>query len=681
MSTVISSDMRQMALDLTSLLYEERGKTEPNVYPIDNQFPEAFANALSRREVYNKHLFRPNTYLHKWWARRCGTTFRTILKQLVTHPARNDYYAPGGLEGKIILDPMMGGGTTLHEAIRMGASVIGVDVDPIPILQARATLSRVSMAAMTEAFQQFAGHLRSQLGHFFQTECPYCQHTVDMQYALYGVRKRCRCGEVVQVDQFELRREKERIFHLLPKTWEVSDGSWKSASGLTVKPRLIAKKETHCAACGQKYQDLLEFPYYERYAPVAIAGLCPEHGFFFRAPSLADLSRIEEADMLRSTLDFGDVVGFKVQGGPKSRDLLRRGVNSYLDLFSSRQLLYLHHAIRTVQNFEDALKLNLALLVSTSIEFNSMLCGYKGWAQNRPGAIRHVFAHHAYSFPYTAAENNPINQRKASGNLQSLFASRIVRGRKWAIQPVERLLTKHGKTKLVKIPGELDGGVEAKGFDELLSQPQSFLLFYRDARQLPISDNSVDFVVTDPPYYDSIQYSDLATFFRVWLAHLLPDEMDWHYDQTNSAVANVQNGKSQFQDVLGGIFRECHRVLSPNGRMVFTYHHWDPNAWADLTIILKKADFHLINSYVVFSENPISVHIRDLNAIKHDTILVFAKRRDQALKSWNPLKQIDTTDSESFCRQCGEALGWLLEDSFDETKIRTIWKELIRGKE
>jgi adenine-specific DNA methylase len=38
-----------------------------------------------------------------------------------------------------------------------------------------------------------------------------------------------------------------------------------------------------------------------------------------------------------------------------------------------------------------------------------------------------------------------------------------------------------------------------------------------------LADNSVDFIVTDPPYFDSVQYSDLAAFFRVWLRQLLPD--------------------------------------------------------------------------------------------------------------------------------------------------------------
>ncbi|MEK7323837.1 MAG: DNA methyltransferase, partial [Chloroflexota bacterium] len=153
---------------------------------IDESFPEKFANQLAQQEAFNKHLFRPNTYLHKWWARRCGSTFRTILKQFVPDPQRRDYYAPGGLEGKTVLDPMMGGGTTLHEAIRLGANVIGADIDPIPVVQARATLTQASLKDLQTDFAQFFDDLYHKVGEYFQTECPHCEQTLDAQYTLYG---------------------------------------------------------------------------------------------------------------------------------------------------------------------------------------------------------------------------------------------------------------------------------------------------------------------------------------------------------------------------------------------------------------------------------------------------------------------------------------------------------------
>jgi putative DNA methylase len=649
---------------------------------IDRQFPEEFADTLSRLEVYNKHLFRPNTYLHKWWARRCGSTFRTILKQFAADPKQRNYYAPGGLEGKIVPDPMMGGGTTLHEAIRLGANVIGADIDPIPVIQARASLLDVDLSHLQAAFDRFFEDLHNQVGQFFQTECPECDKKSDVQYMLHGLRKRCRCGEVVQIDSFLLRQEKQRDFRICPIGWQIVTGDCQAEPDLKKFPRLIAKTEPTCAVCEGKYQELLDIPFYKRYVPIAIVGTCDQHGLFLRSPGTSDISRIHQADALRSTLDFIPIEDFAVQNGPKSGDLIRHAVLNYLETFSSRQLLYLHRAIQSLSQFERPVRLNLALLVSTSLEFNSMLCGYKGSAKNRPGAIRHVFALHAYSFPYTAAENNPVNCRKSSGNLQQLFQDRIVRGRRWSTRPVERRIDSVGTVSMVEVPGEWDGGVEACGQADLAQGSHRFWLIHGDSSRLPVGSDSVDFVVTDPPYYDNVQYSDLAAFFRVWLAHLLPDEINWRYDEQRSAVATKSdNGDTSFLTGLSGIFRECARVLKPNsGRLVFTFHHWDPKAWAELTIALQSARFRLMNVHVVFSENPVSVHINNLNAIQHDAILVLETGDKAVIPHWVTFDSIDTSDSAVFCWQCGAALGWMLENNMSASEIRTQWKELIQDK-
>lgn len=673
--------MRQLALDnlvLPSFIENDLSEGE---YAIDSIFHEKFADTLSRLEAYNKHLFRPNTYLHKWWARRCGSTFRTILKQFITDPNRRDYYAPKGLEGKIILDPMMGGGTTLHEAIRLGANVIGADIDPIPVVQARASLSPLTLRDLRAAFHLFFEELYSQIGRFFITECPHCARKVDSQYTLYGSRKKCSCEEVVQIDQFDLRHEANRTIRILPSSWIISDNV-NEPEGTPKPVRLITRDEKICPKCNQKYQELLDVPYYQRYTPIAIAAVCPKHGFVFHAPGQSDLDKIKQADDLRANLELGEIKKFAVQNGPKSGDLLRRNIVSYLDLFTSRQLLYLDRAIHLLKNYKGPIRLNLALLISTSLEFNALLCGYKGWAQNRPGAIKHVFSHHAYLFPYTAAENNPLNPQRSSGNLQSLFKDRLERGRRWALAPVERRFDQNGKINLFKIQSEFDGGTEVTDQNELKTGNQKFLLLRGNSSQLPVDDESVDFVVTDPPYYDSVQYSDLAAFFRVWLACLLPDEIDWNYDETQSAVATKSNGlDKQYVTILSGIFKECGRVLKKDsGRMVFTFHHWDANAWADLTIALKSAGFRLVNTYVLFSENPISIHIQYLNAIKHDSILVLARDGQYVARTWPALEQIDTRDSETFCRQCASALGGFLESNYPPDEIRKTWKQLIQGR-
>ena len=44
------------------------------------------------------------------------------------------------------------------------------------------------------------------------------------------------------------------------------------------------------------------------------------------------------------------------------------------------------------------------------------------------------------------------------------------------------------------------------------------------AAALPFEEAAVDCIVTDPPYYESVPYSDLSDFFYVWLRRCLGDQ-------------------------------------------------------------------------------------------------------------------------------------------------------------
>jgi adenine-specific DNA methylase len=43
------------------------------------------------------------------------------------------------------------------------------------------------------------------------------------------------------------------------------------------------------------------------------------------------------------------------------------------------------------------------------------------------------------------------------------------------------------------------------------------------ATALPRRDHSVDVVITDPPYYDMVEYADASDLFHVWLKRVLFD--------------------------------------------------------------------------------------------------------------------------------------------------------------
>jgi putative DNA methylase len=381
---------------------------------------------------------------------------------------------------------------------------------------------------------------------------------------------------------------------------------------------------------------------------------------------------------------------FQVTAGAKSATLISQGVASYLDLFSSRQLLYIDSAARCLRQLPEAIRLKLALLISTSLEFNSMLCSYKGAAQRRPGAVRHVFSHHGYKAPYTALENNPL--AGSSGTLPHLFRRRIYRAAKWADQPVELSVSSPAG---VLVTGELATGVETAAAPALRHGSRRFLLHHGSAVQLPLPDNSVDHVVTDPPYLDYVQYGDLAAFFRGFLRLFLDSAggVDWDYDPAQTAAVSGRDAYLAFAATLGRIFSECRRVLKPNGRLVFTFHHWRPEAWAALTIALKRAGFGLVAHYVVQSESATSVHSNGMRALVHDTILVLAAdslketmvvhgqpslNNDEVVhgQPW----RIDNADSERFCDNCGQMLGEALRRSLAEEDVLTAWRQVLLVK-
>lgn len=291
------ASIRPVQLPLT--LSDTTIQGDTSSVPIDSSFPEQQADELAQLESFNKHLYRPSTYLHKWWARRSGTTFRHILKQVVTDPHKRSFYSPGGLEGKIILDPMMGGGTTLHEAIRLGANCIGIDIDPVPVLQVRAALQYLPLTEKQSVFKNFERGLRQAVGRFFMTHCPQCDDLCEIQYTLYALRRRCNCREVALLDSFILREDGSRpvqLCHTCCEPFYGRDHSCRVPAQSSEQVELLTKKQRECTLCKTRFRDILDVPLWMRYTPVVIVGSCATHGLFHKSLDSYDRTLVREAN-------------------------------------------------------------------------------------------------------------------------------------------------------------------------------------------------------------------------------------------------------------------------------------------------------------------------------------------------------------------------------------------------
>ncbi len=135
-----------------------------------------------------------------------------------------------------------------------------------------------------------------------------------------------------------------------------------------------------------------------------------------------------------------------------------------------------------------------------------------------------------------------------------------------------------------------------------------------DGASLPLEDRSVDAVVTDPPYFDSIAYADLSDFFYLWLKRGLGDVFPEAFTtpqtpKTEEAVAhkhrhhgNRKRGKEHFQRKLAACFSEANRVCKPDGVMAVMFAHQSTDAWTALVNALFDADVTITATYPLDTE-------------------------------------------------------------------------------
>jgi hypothetical protein len=84
---------------------------------IERGFDISFVADLALREKQIQQNYRPIIAVHKWFARRPGTLFRSLLlAEFADAPLRETFYRGHCLRQVSVLDPFMGGGTTLLEA-------------------------------------------------------------------------------------------------------------------------------------------------------------------------------------------------------------------------------------------------------------------------------------------------------------------------------------------------------------------------------------------------------------------------------------------------------------------------------------------------------------------------------------------------------------------------------------
>ncbi len=139
----------------------------------DDDFPFEAISDIAAVESWRKEINRPIYHIHKWWAHRLGTVFRAIVLGALTPSGTNvldSFYRNVRLKDRVVFDPFMGSGTTVGEALKLGARAIGRDINPVAYFLVRNALASHDRAAVLKAFEHIQRDMAETLKAFYKTE-------------------------------------------------------------------------------------------------------------------------------------------------------------------------------------------------------------------------------------------------------------------------------------------------------------------------------------------------------------------------------------------------------------------------------------------------------------------------------------------------------------------------------
>jgi putative DNA methylase len=146
-----------------------------------------------------------------------------------------------------------------------------------------------------------------------------------------------------------------------------------------------------------------------------------------------------------------------------------------------------------------------------------------------------------------------------------------------------------------------------------------------DARDLAmIPSGSIDLVLTDPPYFDYISYSELGHFFAPWLARfgLIETGQSKRFPMGQLASpARSRSAERTFARKLSAAFEELRRVCRAEGRIVFTYQNLDGRGWQAIAQALANSGIVPTTTFPLYGDSSASLH-KHAQSISWDCVMV-----------------------------------------------------------
>ncbi len=605
---------------------------------LECSFPITEISSLAEQESWRKEINRPLYHIHKWWATRLGSVFRALVIGALSEPDTDiwkNFYAPLAFKNRVVLDPFMGSGTTLGEALKLGCKVIGCDINPVSTFLVRQALTNVNKNELRATFDNIKESVSHKLSPYYLAWDPETKTYEPVMHYFWVQVGSTPSGEEIPLfnryvfSQNAYPKKKPESQIVCPKCWNV----------------MGARYDAEIIKCGECTHE-----FNPQAGPVKGANAYDAEGNKYRVKDLLNGARLKQKMFAKVILRKGKKVYLPITSDdrklykraekllsethlPLPSMSIRSGYNTdqaraynyknWQDFFNSRQLLSLGLTLQEIGKIENAvLREQLICLFSGTLEFNNMFCSFKG---EGTGAVRHIFSNHILKPERMPLENNPWYSGRSSGTFSALFESRLIRAKEYLNNPFE--LKKDGEVySKVAVHGPLNATL-VDTWEGFSATPGSALILNGDSACLPIPSKSVDAIITDPPYFDFVHYSELSDFFFAWLSPALRDTYPYFASGDSSRPQEVQHRDPMFfSKQLGNVFKECARVLKDDGSLTFSFHHSKPEGWLAIYDAVHSAGFNFVAAHPIHAEQKSSSVKSIANSpISLDAILVCRK--------------------------------------------------------
>lgn len=117
------------------------------------------------------------------------------------------------------------------------------------------------------------------------------------------------------------------------------------------------------------------------------------------------------------------------------------------------------------------------------------------------------------------------------------------------------------------------------------------------ADRLPLPDDSVDYVFTDPPFGSNIFYSDMNLFQEAWLDDTTDPATEAVVDRAD--IGGPHRTAKRYEAILTEAFKECRRVLKPDGLMTVLFGNSSGAMWQLLQRSIAAAGLEVVPELIV----------------------------------------------------------------------------------